>query len=243
MVQRYAVISTLAALWDLQSDIDIKFIIANPSSYTYLTPQRYLYNCGNCTCTPSRCICDKECTLPPYQKLATPRRDSAGTQVPDRDSAGTQFPCHVWNYNRWPYGIGSFADESGHYIPYALRDGTLGVERALRFYNKLHIVYLVGQNDTCNDGLPVCDASCWKREQYAENEWACWRNDMDTRCPAMLQGPCRRTRGYQYMKYLETLYGEPTHHLFTVPGVGHNASGMFSSEIGMRELFDFSHTS
>ena len=196
MVQRYAVISTLAALWDLQSDIDIKFIIANPSSYTYLTPQRYLYNCGNCTCTPSRCICDKECTLPPYQKLATP----------PRDSAGTQFPCHVWNYN-------------------------------------LHIVYLVGQNDTCNDGLPVCDASCWKREQYAENEWACWRNDMDTRCPAMLQGPCRRTRGYQYMKYLETLYGEPTHHLFTVPGVGHNASGMFSSEIGMRELFDFSHTS
>ena len=233
MVQRYAVISTLAALWDLQSDIDIKFIIANPSSYAYLTPQRYRYNCGNCTCTPSRCICDKECTLPPYQKLATP----------PRDSAGTQFPCHVWNYNRWPYGIGSFADESGHYIPYALRDGTLGVERALRFYNKLHIVYLVGQNDTCNDGLPVCDASCWKREQYAENEWACWRNDMDTRCPAMLQGPCRRTRGYQYMKYLETLYGEPTHHLFTVPGVGHNASGMFSSETGMRELFDFSHTS
>ena len=227
MVQRYAMISTLAALWDLNSDIDIKFIIANPSSYAYLTPQRYQYHCGNCACTPNDCTCDKECTLPSFQKLA----------IPSNDLAGTDFPCYIWNYNRWPYGIGSFADQSGHYIPYALRDGMLGVQRALRFYNKLHIVYLVGQNDTCNDDLPVCDASCWKREHYEEDEGPCWRNDMDTRCPAMLQGPCRRTRCYQYMDYLETLYGEPTHHLYTVPGVGHNASGVFSSEIGMRELF------
>mmetsp|Transcript_26993 Transcript_26993/g.38698 ORF Transcript_26993/g.38698 Transcript_26993/m.38698 type:complete len:573 (-) Transcript_26993:63-1781(-) len=227
MVQRYAVISTLASLYDLQSGIDIKFIIANPSSYAYLTPQRYSYNCGNCKCTPNDCTCDKECTPPPYEKLGTPRSNFSGTQ----------FPCYVWNYNRWPYGISSFADQSGHYIPYALRDGDLGVERALRFYNKLHVVYLVGQNDTCNDRLPVCDGSCWKRENYETSEWACFRNDMDTRCPAMLQGPYRRARGYQYMKYLETLYGQPTHRLYTIPGVGHNASGMFGSEIGMREIF------
>lgn len=43
------------------------------------------------------------------------------------------------------------------------------------------------------------------------------------------------------MKYLETLYGEPTHSLREVPGVGHNATGIFSSEIGMKELFG--HTS
>ena len=234
MVQRYAVISTLAALWDLQSDIDIKFVIANPSSYAYLTPVRYHYNCGNCTCTPSACECDGDCAYP---------RKRGPPSIPRRESSGSHFPCYSLHYNRWPYGIGSFSDEStGRYIPYALRDGMLGVERALRFYNRLHVVYMVGQNDTCNDGLPTCDVSCWKRERYETNEHACWRNDMDTRCPAMLQGPCRRTRGYQYMEYLRTLYGEPTHHLFTVPGVGHNASGMFGSEIGMRELFDFSHT-
>jgi hypothetical protein len=39
------------------------------------------------------------------------------------------------------------------------------------------------------------------------------------------------------MKHLEDIYGEPTHTLFEVPGVGHNASAMFSSEIGMKELF------
>jgi hypothetical protein len=228
MVQRYAVISVLAALWDLDEDVDLEFIIANPSSYAYLTPERYKYNCGNCNCTLNNCTCDKECTAPPYHNLATPHHALAGTN----------FPCYSLNYNRWPYGIGSFDDaHDKHYIPYALRDGILGVERAIRLYDKLHVVYLVGQNDTCNDGLPVCDSSCWKREHYETNEWPCFRNEMDTRCPAMLQGPCRRTRGYQYMQYLEKLYGRPTHKLFTIPGVGHNASGMFSSDIGMKEVF------
>jgi hypothetical protein len=60
---------------------------------------------------------------------------------------------------------------------------------------------------------------------------------MDTRCPAMLQGPFRRDRAYNYMDYLKSLYGKKTHHLYEVPGIGHNAAGMFSSEIGMRELF------
>ena len=220
---------TAISLWDLSDGIDMKYIIANPSSYTYLTPERYRYNCGTCACTPNSCTCDGECTAPPYKTLGKPRRQSSGTT----------HPCYVWNYDRWPYGISSFKDSvAGKFIPYALRDGDLGAERAVRLYNKLHVVYMVGQNDTCNDNLPVCDASCWKREDYdSENEGPCWRNDMDTRCPAMLQGPCRRTRGYQYMDYLRTLYGMDTHRLYTIPGIGHNASGMFGSETGMRELF------
>ena len=47
MVQRYAIMSPLAALWDLDPDVDLEFIIANPSSYTYLTPHRYRYTCGS----------------------------------------------------------------------------------------------------------------------------------------------------------------------------------------------------
>lgn len=97
--------------------------------------------------------------------------------------------CYQWNYDRWPYGIGSFSDKRGRYIPYALRDGPLGVERARRLYPKLHVVYMVGQNDTCNDGLPTCDSSCWKRNEWDKSagEAKCWRNHMDIRCPAMLQ--------------------------------------------------------
>jgi hypothetical protein len=241
MIQRYAILSVLAALWFMDTgpdSIDIEFIIANPSSYTYLDPRRFTYNCGICDCNLYNCTCDRDCTEP-GDDLEIPHHASIHHSNPD----ASRFPCYQWNYDRWPYGIGSFTDESDdgtleHTIPYALRDGFVGVERAMRMYRKLDVVYMVGQNDTCNDGLPTCAADCWKRTHFLEGEWPCFRNDMDTRCPAMLQGPCRRTRGYQYMKYLEMLYGEPVHRLHTIPGVGHNASAMFSSDIALRELFD-----
>lgn len=229
MVQRYAIISALAALWDLDPDIDLEFIIANPSSYTYLTPQRYRFTCGDCSCDTHNCTCTKDCTRPPYKTLGTPTSKWAGKL----------YPCYQWNYDRWPYGIGRFSDKNGRYIPYALRDGLLGVERARRLYPKLHVVYMVGQNDTCNDGLPTCDASCWKRDEWdvSLGEYKCYRNHMDSRCPAMLQGPFRRARGHQYMRYLEELYGYPVHKMHTIAGSGHNATAMFGSEIGLYELF------
>lgn len=40
------------------------------------------------------------------------------------------------------------------------------------------------------------------------------------------------------MKYLQDYYGEETHVLHIIPGVGHSATGMFGSPIGLRELFD-----
>jgi hypothetical protein len=227
MVQRYAVMGVLAALWDIDTEMDVEFVVANPSSYTYLDNRRFEYSCGDCKCNTKNCTCDESCTQP-SNKLSKPRSADAGTK----------FPCYQWNYNRWPYGLGSFSDKKGRNIPYALRDGVLGPERALRVYRKLHVVYMVGQNDTWNDGLATCDASCWKRENYLEHEWPCFRNSIDSRCPAMLQGPCRRTRGRNYMKYLENLYGEATHTLHEIPGMGHNATAMFSSEVGLRELFN-----
>lgn len=207
MVQRYAIMSVLASLWNLDEEVYVEFVVANPSSYTYLDQTRPEYACGECECSTRNCTCDKECTRPPYNTAS----------IPLHHTVGTKHPCYQWNYNRWPYGLGSFSDRKGKYIPYALRDGLLGVERSIRLYQMLHVVYMVGQNDTCNDGLPVCDPSCWKREIYDnETEWPCFRNQMDTRCPAMLQGPCRRTRGHQYMKHLESVYGRPVHKLRTV---------------------------
>jgi hypothetical protein len=66
---------------------------------------------------------------------------------------------------------------------------------------------------------------------------------MDARCPAMLQGPCRRTRARQYMRYLHNMYGRKIHELHEIPNVGHDASGMYSSEIGLRTLFHSSYDS
>lgn len=105
-------------------------------------------------------------------------------------------------------------------------------------YPLLHVVYMVGQNDTCNNGLPTCDPSCWKRNVWDnETEYKCFRNQMDTRCPAMLQGPNRNVRAHQYMQYLEHLYGKKTHRLHVINGTGHDAAAMFGSEVGMKEIF------
>ena len=223
MVHRYAIVSELAAQYDAEhgeGSIDIEFIIANPSSYAYLDARRYKYNCGDCVCAHDNCTCDKHCT----------EQEHLG--IPDQ---GDDWVCHDETYNDWPYGLGKFSDGSRHSIPYATR---LLPGDASIMYRERSVVYMVGQNDTCNDNLPTCNSDCWKREDYPPGEWPCFRNHMDTRCPAMLEGPFRRRRGIQYMKYLEHVYGEPTHVLHVIPGVGHNATGMFGSAIGLQEIFD-----
>jgi hypothetical protein len=225
MVQRYAIMSQLTAN-DNEDPSELEFIVANPSSYTYLDERRWKYNCGQCDCGPMNCTCDQECSNP--SKISE-------LGVPNTQGVGSDWVCHDDDYNNWPYGLGAFTDPK-HQVPYAIRTG---VDRALQNYRERSVVYMVGQNDTCTDNvLPTCNADCWKKDDYGPEEWPCFRNHMDTRCPAMLEGPFRRNRGIQYMKYLEQVYGEKTHRLHVIPGVGHNATGMFGSPIGLEELFN-----
>jgi hypothetical protein len=223
MVQRYAILSELAASFDFPtSRVDMEFIVANPSSYTYLDERRFPYTCGNCHCTSSNCTCDQECT-DSTMKLGVP-------------GPFHNWVCHNREYNHWPFGVVFVTSDDGlNSIPYAVQTG---LEGCLREYKSRDVVYMVGQNDTCNDGLTTCDASCWKRQDFLPEEWPCFRNHMDSRCPAMLEGPNRRTRGLRFKKYLELYYGRPTHRLHVVPGVGHNATAMFGSPVGLQELFD-----
>jgi hypothetical protein len=229
MVQRYALLSKLAASYNFPaSRMDLKFVVANPSSYTYLDARRFAYNCGDCHCTNKNCTCDKDCTQASAQ-LSVPKRYYA--------SRNNKWVCDTRKYNHWPYGVEMVKGEKGIYsIPYAIQ---AGLQLRLKEYKHRDVVYMVGQNDTCNDGLPTCDPSCWKREDFLPDvEWPCYRNHMDTRCPAMLEGPNRRTRGMRYVKYLEAYYGTKTHVFHIIPGVGHNATAMFGSSIGMAALFD-----
>jgi hypothetical protein len=223
MVQRYAILSELAASFDFPSSrIDMEFVIANPSSYTYLDERRFPYTCGHCNCTLLNCTCDQDCTEL-SMKLSVPGLSSNSV-------------CHDRQYNHWPYGVEFVISHNGvNSIPYAVQ---AGLERCLHDYKSRDVVYMVGQNDTCNDGLPTCDASCWKKQDFLPEEWPCFRNHMDSRCPAMLEGPNRRTRGLRFKKYLELYYGRPTHVLHVIPGVGHNATAMFGSPVGLQELFD-----
>ena len=225
MVHRYAMMSQLAATHDADPTIDLQFVVANPSSYAYLDSRRWKYTCGYCDCDTEECICDQDCQDPlVISELG----------VPEQATVAWDWVCYDEDYNNWPYGMGNFSD--GEYsVPYVLESGP---ERAALMYDQRSVVYLVGQNDTCNDLLPTCDASCWKRSDFSDGEGGCSRDDMDVRCSAMLEGPNRRSRGLQYMKYLENVYGHETHVLHVIPGVGHDATAMFASSIALQELFD-----
>lgn len=229
MVQRYAIMSHLTT--DHRKGLavggsELEFIVANPSSYTYLNEQRFKYKCGQCECGDKNCTCDSECTDP---------QEISKLGVPDKEGVGSDWVCYDEKYNSWPYGLGDFADAK-HWVPYALRTG---VDRAIENYKRRQVVYMVGQNDTCTDDVfPTCDASCWKRQDYLPEEWPCFRNHMDTRCPALLEGQFRRMRGELFMTHLEHVYGEETHKLHVIDGVGHSAAGMFGSPLGLQELFD-----
>jgi hypothetical protein len=136
MVQRYAITSLLAAAYD-EDDIDwidMQFVVANPSSYTYLDERRYSYNCGHCKCTSDNCTCPSECTEP-SNELTIPTRFGVGK---------SRWPCFDSDYNNWPYGITKLMDPS-HTVPYVIKSGP---RRAANAYYRRNMVYLVGQNDT-----------------------------------------------------------------------------------------------
>jgi pimeloyl-ACP methyl ester carboxylesterase len=59
---------------------------------------------------------------------------------------------------------------------------------------------------------------------------------LDESCPANAQGPFRRARGEAFFQMVTTKYHAP-HHMALVPGCGHNARCMFSSEKALPALF------
>jgi hypothetical protein len=135
------------------------------------------------------------------------------------------------------YGVKFVTSHDGvSCIPYAVQ---AGLERCLCKYKSRDVVNMVGPNNTCNDGLPTWDVSCWKKQDFLPKEWPCFQNHMDSHCPAMLEGPNQCTQGLHFKKYRELYYGQPTHVLHVIPGVGHNATAMFGSPVAsLQELFD-----
>lgn len=75
------------------------------------------------------------------------------------------------------------------------------------------VTYLLGEADTLQD------------------------SDLDTSCPAMLQGAHRLERGEVFAAYLDARFPAQDHALVTVPGVGHSQSAMYGSPAGVGVLF------
>ena len=220
-VQRWAVMTNLPPKIP---GLDIRFVIANPSSFAYFTKERLKYSCGTCACSTKECECDGECTN--EQDQLQGGKGIFATPVKGFSKADSkEFVCGNRRYDNWPYGL------SGRWGYTAARD----MKEALAQYAERDIVYLNGQNDTCNDMLPTCNSDCWMVNNV---EAPCFRNRMDARCPAMLQGPWRKVRGMQYMQFLENYYGKPVHQYALVNGVGHNATGIFFSSTALKHIFD-----
>lgn len=60
--------------------------------------------------------------------------------------------------------------------------------------------------------------------------------DLDTSCPAMLQGNHRLERGIIFFNYLRTIYTYSNHELVLVPEVGHSSDRMFNSSKGRKVI-------
>ena len=115
-------------------------------------------------------------------------------------------------YNDWGYGL----DELYTY------PARLGIDSIISMYGKREVAYILGELDN--------DPSS---------------STLDVSCEAMLQGRYRLERGTIYFNHLLDLYGDKlldSQTIDTVPGVGHNSLGMYTSAIGLCHLFDLGTT-
>ena len=112
------------------------------------------------------------------------------------------------DYNEWKYGLKDL---------YAY-PAAAGADSIRNMYRRREVVYLLGEKDN-DPGSPSLDVSC----------------------AAMLQGQHRLERGTVYYNYLKDYYGEGItgkQVLDTVPGVGHDNYGMYTSLAGLYYLFE-----
>merc|ERR1711968_330014 len=197
-----------------------RYAVANPSSYAYLDNRRWKYKCGTCSCDGDECTCNAACDY-----------TYATATLHEYSRTDSGFVCSSTYADDWGYGTNQSELSNFPYIQ------GLNVTAAIESYPSKDVLYMVGQNDTCNDNLPAegCDSSCWQNPNSSGYNF-CYRNDMDTRCPAMLGGPWRKARGQKYHDYLNTYYGRSVHELSVIDGCGHDATCIYSSDQAMNYI-------
>jgi len=270
-VQRYALSSkiqpansplTTDAHPRISIDKTVRFVVANPSSFTYLDNRRWQYKCDNDTqtCTTGSLAVPSESNYrfitqedenPPKFFVDTCdicAADGKGGSQPYYKShnASADFFCWDPKYNDWAYGMDNIAtmDEYHHYF----EDGwnqTLQLQQ----YAFRDVWYLSGVLDQCSPAMEWYNTSGANNQavvNLGDFDDACDYHKVDTRCPAMLQGPWREYRATHYMAYLAEYYAPDTHMLVEwitsqsfnlVPGVGHDGTGMLTSSAGTAAIY------
>ena len=101
------------------------------------------------------------------------------------------------DYNMWHYGFG------GRFTPFVVNSlrAHEGDRAMFEAYATRDVIYLMGQNDTCNEYLtPRCQS-----------------HGLDKSCAGMLEGHFRRERAENYLKFLAAFFGRPVHRGSLVP--------------------------
>lgn len=209
LVQRYSLLTVLPpptpspTLWeklkskvrgDSPHSVDVRYVIANPSSYAYLDRHRWAYDCDK-----NGCGCEEWVSpVPPAcgkYRLYTPEKGRAGWRADRRRRRanyrnkphGHHSAAWMRNQSTGVYGLSQRASKKRPFIcsdedfqnwHYGLNFQHLedgyglpyllhhpDIHGAVENYKKRDMIYLVGQNDTCTDDLlPFCSPSCWQKD-------------------------------------------------------------------------------
>ena len=118
-------------------------------------------------------------------------------------------------YNDWEWGL------AGNFPPYVEESVTPSPKTLIARYRSLDVVYLLGNNDTCNESItPGCDS-----------------HGLETTCMDNFEGPMRLYRGLHYFQFLASFYGARVHRYVLVPNVGHDNTLMFQAAEGLETIF------
>ena len=207
-VQRWALLSPYAGKEGYQNGIPIRHIVANPSSFAYLIPERY-----NAT-TQQWVIPQNTAACPEYNTWEWGLELSHDT------------PAYVRNI------LKGFRNETTTVINETVT-GSSPYQALVERFAKREVVYLAGSQDRCN--VSSTSSSSSKPQAWCQShglERTC-QDELQG-----LERMERHNRYMQMLQQIPVVKFEKKYHSsMIVPGVGHDHSLMFSSPVGLQAIF------
>ncbi len=217
-VQRWSLLA-LSEVWpEVAGPIQMHAIVANPSSYAYLTPRRFLEH-NHSTTTSSGVSTARMLRKQPNRVWKLP---------PNDDCQG---------YNQWEWGLDDGGDKDVPYKQQVIaREGRSKIVN--RYLYDRSVVYMIGNLDRCTEGetnatIPTV---------------SCDSHGLETTCADELQGSNRYERHIRYWNSLDRtnlpqeaprrVSRQHKHRRVVVPNVGHDHSMMFQSAEGIDAIYN-----
>ena len=231
MIQRWTLL-TSSKIWpssrvDPTRNYQIRAVVANPSSYVYLSPLRLIDGQWK---EPSAST-QNQC--PMYNQWEWGLDDGGTYDVPYKRKA-----LH-------PNGNNTITSQRriGNSIS---NESSILTDVIDRYKYHREVVYLIGEHDRCNVSSSLslsasASASASASSFHSHNEW-CNSHQLETTCMDEIQGTNRFERNHRYMMSLSAEVDDKKgkhhrHRRMIVPNVGHDHTMMFQSRQGLEALY------